>query len=287
MRRFLKKHGLDLVFVLPLVIFILGFTMMPILQTFLMGFKAQYTAEWGFESYRYIFGRPQFKQAVINTLTLTFMALVIQIVMGFGLAMLLKQTFIGKGIARALVLLPLGVPTLVSGVAMTYIFGTSGYLNEIVYRLGISNIPINWTEGYLRSMFIVSIADSWKVMPMVVLLFLSGLESVPTDLYEAGNLDGTSGFQRLVYITIPQVKAVATMTILMRMVDLLRIFEMPQVLLGQGVPFMGTLAYTEYQYGNASYSAAVSTALMLLIVVMVSLYMSVFERERKGRKNAR
>ena len=279
-RKYLRKNWMEILFIAPLLIFVLSFTIIPITDTVIMSFTDQYTGEASISSYQYMANRPQYSAAIVNTLLFTAIALFIQIFIGFWIAMLLKQTFIGKGLARALVLLPLGVPTLVSGVAMTYIFRTSGYLNEVIYRLGLSKIPINWMGNYWRGMTLTAIADSWKVMPMVVLLFLSGLESVPNELYEAGNIDGANFWQKMRYITLPQVKATATMTILLRVVDLLRAFELPSLLLGANFPFMGLLAYNEYQYSNRSYSAVVSTTLMLLIVIVVSLYMGLFERER-------
>lgn len=283
-KRFLKKHGMEMVCILPLIVFVLGFTLIPIGQTIAMSFRDQYTGEVSISSYQYMAGRPQFLASIKNTLIFTAFAMFIQIFIGFWIAMLLKQTFVGKGLARAFVLLPLGVPTLVSGVAMTYIFRTSGYLNEVIYRLGISKIPIDWMGNYWRGMILTSFADSWKVMPIVVLLFLSGLESVPNELYEAANIDGSNALQRLWYITLPQVKSAATMTILLRLVDLLRAFELPQVLLGGNVPFMGTLAYQEYRYGNANYSAVSSTTLLVVIIIAVCLYMFLFERERKVKR---
>lgn len=283
-KKFFKKYWMEILFITPLILFVFSFTIVPIIQTIGMGFKDQYTEEISLSSYRYMAQRPQFFAAIKNTLVFTAIALFVQIFLGFWIAMLLKQTFIGKGLARAFILLPLGVPTLVSGVAMTYIFRTSGYLNELVYRLEISKTPINWMGNYWSGMILTAFADSWKVMPMVVLLFLAGLESVPNELYEAGNIDGTNALQRLWYITLPQVKATATMTILLRVVDLLRAFELPQVLLGANVPFLGTLAFQEYQYNNNNYSAVVSTVLLVIIIVVVSLYMFLFERERKVRR---
>ncbi len=283
-KRFIRKHGLEILFVMPLILFILGFTVRPIFNTFIMGFQNS-AGQWSLENYDYVFHRPSFYTAIKNTLTFSAIALTIQFTVGFAIAMLLKQTFIGKGIARAFILLPLGVPTLVSGVAMLYIFGSSGYLNEVIYRLGISDVPINWTGEFWRSLLIVAVADSWKVMPMVILLMLSGLESIPNELYEAADIDGASGTQKFIYITIPQLKSTITMTVLMRAVDLLKCFEMPQVLLGKGTPFLGTLAFDEYKYGNNGYSAVISTVLLLIIIVVVCSYMYLVER-RGGKENA-
>lgn len=283
-RRFLKKYWLEVLFMLPIIIFILGFTIRPILSTIVMGFQDT-SGQWSLENYEYVFHRVSFYQAVKNTLTFSAVALTIQFSLGFAIALFLKQDFFGKGIARSLILLPLGVPTLVSGVAMLYIFASSGYLNEIVYRLGISRVPVNWTGEFWRSLFIVAIADSWKVMPMVVLLMLAGLESISSDLYEAANIDGANTIQKFIYITVPQLKATITMTVLMRAVDLLKCFEMPQVLLGKGTPFMGTLAFDEYKYGNNGYSAVVSTILLIIIITVVCIYMYLFENERGHRRN--
>ena len=179
-------------------------------------------------------------------------------------------------------MLPMGIPTMVSGVAMLYLFGMSGYLNEILYRLNVTPIPIDWTANRLRSLFVVAVADSWKVMPMVVMLFLSGLESIPLELYEAADVDGAGKFDCFRYITIPQLKATVTMTVLTRLVDLLRIFELPKVLLGGTTPFLATMSYEEYSYGNNAYSAVASTVLLALILVIVMAYMFAFEREKKG-----
>ena len=280
--QWLKKHGLNTVLVAPLMIFVFSFTIVPIFQTILLSFKDQITSEWTLRNYAYVFGRSFFSEAVINTLFVSAIGLLIQMVIGYLLASMLRKNFVGKGLARTLVMLPMGIPTMVSGVAMLYLFGMSGYLNEILYRLNVTPIPIDWTANRLRSLFVVAVADSWKVMPRVVMLFLSGLESIPLELYEAADVDGAGKFDCFRYITIPQLKATVTMTVLTRLVDLLRIFELPKVLLGGTTPFLATMSYEEYSYGNNAYSAVASTVLLALILVIVMAYMFAFEREKKG-----
>ncbi|MBS6954599.1 MAG: sugar ABC transporter permease [Enterocloster asparagiformis] len=277
-----KKHGLNTMLVAPLMIFVFSFTIVPIFQTILLSFKDQITSEWTLRNYAYVFGRSFFSEAVINTLFVSAIGLLIQMVIGYLLASMLRKSFVGKGLARTLVMLPMGIPTMVSGVAMLYLFGISGYLNEVLYRLNLAAIPIDWTANRLRSLFVVAVADSWKVMPMVVMLFLSGLESIPLEMYEAADVDGAGKFDCFRYITIPQLKATVTMTVLTRLVDLLRIFELPKVLLGGTTPFLATMSYEEYSYGNNAYSAVASTVLLVLILVIVMAYMFAFEREKKG-----
>jgi trehalose transport system permease protein len=283
-KRFIKKNGLNILLIIPLIIFIFSFTIIPIIKTIIISFQDQNTAQWTFNNYTYVMSRSIFKESVFNTLAIAAIGLVVQMVVGYFLASMLRKTFVGKGLARTLVLLPMGVPTMVSGVAMLYLFSSSGYINEILYRLHISSIPIDWTATKLLSLTVVTFADTWKVMPMVVMLFLSGLEAIPKEVYEAGNVDGANAFQKFIYITLPQLKATVTMTVLTRLVDLFRIFELPKVLLGESTPFLGTLAYQEKSYGNTSYSAVVSTLLLCIILITVTIYMIVFEREKKVKR---
>lgn len=280
-QRFFKKHGFSILLVLPLVIFIFSFTLVPIFQTITLSFKTS-ASNVSLDNYQNIIHRGNFIEATTNTLLITALGLTLQMTIGYFLASLLRKTFVGKGLARTLVLLPMGVPTIVSGIAMLYIFSTNGYLNEILYRLNISSIPIDWTATRFRSLIVIAIADTWKVMPMVVLLILSGLESIPRETYEAADVDGAGKMAQFFNITLPQLKATVTMTVLTRVVDLFRIFELPKVLNGY-MPFSATIAYDEYSRNNYGNSAAASTLLLLMIVIVVSLYMFFVEREKKEK----
>jgi len=131
----------------------------------------------------------------------------------------------------------------------------------------------------MMSLLQVAIADTWKVMPIVILLFLAGLESIQEEMYEASNIEGASGFQKLVFITLPQLRTTFIMIVMLRVVDLLRIFELPMVLLGRAVPFVGTFAYEEYAYGNINSSAAASTILLAMILVFTAVFLTIFNRE--------
>ncbi|MFT4106765.1 MAG: sugar ABC transporter permease [Lacrimispora sp.] len=283
-KKFLKKNGFNILLILPLIVFIFSFTIVPIIRTVLISFQNPATSAWTVDNYKSVITRGIFGEAIFNTLAITVIGLILQMTLGYLIATMLRQTFVGKGLARTLVLLPMGVPTMVSGVAMLYLFSTSGYINEVLYRLSLAPIPIDWTATKLRSLLVIAVADSWKVMPMVVMLFLAGLEAIPTEIYEAANVDGAGTMAKFWHITLPQLKATVTMTVLTRVVDLLRIFELPKVLVGQSTPFLATIAYEEYSYNNHANSAVASTLLLMIILVIVSLYMFFVERERKVKR---
>lgn len=278
MRNFFKKYYLELLFILPLTLYIFGFTIIPIFKTILLSFQDKDTGAYGITVYQYLFSRPAFKSAIFNTIAVTIIGLTIQLTSGLSIAMILKKNFKGKGFVRSLVLLPMGIPTLVSGVTLVYIFGTQGYLNEFLYNLGLMKVPYNWTSGGAGSLFVIAVGDAWKVIPIVVLLLLAGLESIPNDVYEASGIDGASKWQTFKYVTLPLLKPAITMTILLRAVDMFRIFELPIILVGRVTPFLATYAYDEYSYNNPNASGGVSTVLLILIIIFITLYLKYIDK---------
>lgn len=284
--RFLKKHYFELLLILPLTIYILGFTIVPILKTILLSFQDKDTGAIGLSTYQYLFSKKDFNAAIFNTIAVTLVGLTFQLIVGLFIAMALKYEFKGKGLVRSLVLLPMGVPTLVSGVTLHYIFGTQGYLNELLFKIGIITKPIAWTSGGLKNIFVIAFADSWKVLPVVVLLLLAGLESIPIDVYEASAIDGASKIQTFFHVTLPLLKPSITMTMILRAVDSFRIFELPKILAGRVTPFLATYAYDEYSYNNLNASAAASTILLLIIIIFMFLYFRFVDRG-EGVKGAK
>ncbi|MEW6228295.1 MAG: sugar ABC transporter permease [Bacillota bacterium] len=268
----------------PLVVYILGFTFGPVLYTIFLSLKDKYSGDFPtLTNYIEIIGHGQFSRAFFNTVFITLAGLALQMTTGLILALMLNRNFRGRGLMRALLLVPLGVPTLVSAVNMSFIFGTSGYLNELLYRIGLARVPIDWASGGIKTLLVVVVADLWKVMPIVTLLLLAGLETIPGDVYEAGAVDGTTAWQRFRYITLPLLKPSITMALILRAIDVFRIFDLPLVLAGRVTPVVATYAYFEYfAWNNEFTSAAAATILLGMIVVFTFGYLFVAEREREG-----
>ncbi|HHY79365.1 MAG TPA: sugar ABC transporter permease [Thermoanaerobacter sp.] len=273
---FVKKYKLEIAMVLPLLLYILGFTVYPIIQTITLSFQDQYTKAFTLANYKEIIGKTEFKNAFFNTIALTFISLTLEMTAGLVIALILKRNFKGKGLLRSLMLVPMGVPTLVSGVAMTYIFGLNGYFNELLEKLHLIKLPVDWASGGFKTLLIVSVADMWKVTPLVILLLLAGLESIPDEVYEASNIDGATAWQTFKYVTLPLLKPSITMALILRAIDAFRIFELVLVLAGRATPVISTFAYDEYNnYANAYTSAAASTILLLIIAVFIVSYLKI------------
>ncbi len=291
MKKFFQKYHLEILLILPLTLYIMYFTLLPVLTTINLGFINADTNVFSLENYEYLFGRDDFRKAFSNTVIISILGLIMQLTVGLILALILKKTFKGKGFFRALILTPMGVPTIVSGVALLYIFDTQGYLNELIYRvteglkyIGIiassyKFIPIDWASGGIRTLFMIVFADMWKVTPIVTLLLLAGLESISLQVYEASQIDGASKWQTFKNITLPLLKPSITMTVIIRAVDLFRIFELPMILAGKNTPVIATFAFEEYRlYNNPNISGAAATILLVIIMIFVSLYLKYIDK---------
>lgn len=278
MLRFIRKHTFELVAVTPLALYLLGFTLVPVLRTIAIGFTDRYTGSFTLDNYRELFAHSQFAAAFTNTLFITLLSLSLELLVGLVLAVILSRPFRGRGLFRSLLLVPMGVPTLVAGVSLLYIFDTSGYLNAGLLKLGLVAQPIDWAAGGLRTLLMVTFGDMWKVTPLVTLILMAGLESISGDIYEAAAVDGATGWQRFRRVTLPLLRPAITMALIVRAIDAFRIFELPLVLAGRHTPVLSTYAYTEYGYGNYAASGAAATVLLVVIAVFIFSYLMLVER---------
>jgi trehalose transport system permease protein len=279
---FVRRHALDIALLAPLLVCIFGFTLVPVLSSIAVSFTDPVTKHFpSLGSYEYIFSQSTFHEAVVNTLAITGIGLSLEMLVALLLALMLTKEFKGQGIVRSLLMLPMGVPTLVSAVVMSYIFSLSGYANELLYRLGW-HTPVVWTGGGFTTLMTVVFADMWKVTPMVMLMLLAGLQAISTDVYEAGDVDGVTTWQRFTQITLPLLQPAITMALILRAIDAFRIFDLTMVLGGKMTPVVATTAYYEWAaYNNPYTSGAGATILLVMILVFVIGYLRLVEGNRE------
>lgn len=282
MRLYFRKYLLEIVFVLPLLCYILGFTLIPVLNSLYLSFVGGAGACFpSFSNYNYLFSHFQFKEAVFNTLFIVFVGLSLEFFFGLWMALVLLEKFRGKTLVRALMLFPLGVTTIVVASNMRYLFDSSGFLNTVLLRLGAAHVPVDWLGGGLKTLFAIIAADMWKVTPLVMLILLAGIESIPSEIIEAAKVDGASYFKRLRYVILPMLKPFITMALIVRGIDAFRIFELPLALAGRTTPVLATYSFFEYrEYGNIHTSAAASTMLFAMIIISIAAYLFV---QRRGQ----
>jgi len=274
----IRKHALEIAMVSPLFLYILFFMLVPVTQSIYFSFVHEGTSTFTLDNYREIVNRSAFKDAFWNTIGITVFGVTMEMVFGLGIAFLLSRSFHGRGILRSIVLVPMGVPTIVAGAAMLYFVGFNGYINEILYDLGIIDVPIYWQQSGVRGMFVIALADVWKSLPLVVLILLAGLESIPGDVYEAAGIDGATGWQKFLHHTIPLLMPSITMALILRAIDAFRIFDIAMVLAGQAIPVMSSFVYFDYNAGNTNTASAAAVILLMMIIVFVLAYIFLVER---------
>lgn len=275
--RNIKKYRFEIALIAPLVLFLLIFTLAPIIRTIALSFQQASRvcegAAFGLANYKDLFSQESFRQAFFDTIFIALASLLLEVSLGLILALILSSNLRGLRFTRPLFILPLAIPTVVVGVIMSYMFSTSGWINRILTDLSLIDSPIYWMAGGFKSLLMITLADCWKVTPIVMMILLAGLQSIDLDLYRAARIDGASGFYIFRHITLPLLLPFITMAIIIRGIDAFRIFALPLILMGQNLKVIGTYAYLEYmEYNNPYLSAASSAVLLVMILAGVVIY---------------
>ena len=187
----------------------------------------------------------------------------------------------GRAFLRASILVPWAVPTAVSGLLWRWIFQSDGIANSLL------GSEILWTAEGTASKLAVIIAEVWKTAPFIGLLVLAGMQIIPEEVYEAAKIDGAGWWRQLGSITLPLVKPTLLVAVLFRMLDALRMFDLPFVLIGPGkesVETLSMLAWDEsnqLRYGSAS---AFAVVLFLYVAVVAIVFVKVLGADVTGAK---
>jgi len=234
-------------------------------------------AEWapvGLANYGALPQDELFRASLRNTTIFAVVAVAAQMVIGFALALLCSKIARGRVLYRTIFILPILIPGIVIGAIWKLLYNFDfGLINQILGQIGIA--PQDWLGAYETALLSVIVVDIWHWTPFCFLLLLAAIESLPQDVYEAAKIDGASGFQELVFITLPMMLPAILVTFLFRLVVALKVFDEVYLLTGGG-PGTATevLSFTIYQrfftedrvgYGSAMAVAAISLVCLLLI----------------------
>ncbi len=293
----IRKHRLEIGLISPLFVYVLTLTLAPILDSVRLSLTGPLDARFpSLVNYRTILGSDLFRAAVANTLVVALLSISLQLGIGLAIALTLHARFPFRGFVRTIMLVPLGVPTIVAGAVMLLVFARSGYLNAVLFALAdaISSVlgsewrfqPLSWTVmGGWRTLATVAIADMWKVLPMVTLIFLAGLQSIPDEVNEAAVVDGATRWQRFTRVTLPLLIPYLTIAVILRAIDAFRIFELALVLAGRVEPVLGTYIWNRYgpPTNDPFTAAAASIVLFSLLLLFIVLYLRFVARPREAR----
>jgi len=240
----------------------------------------------GFANYNRMLGDGRFWQTLQNTTVFTVASVSIELVLGMAIALVLNQSFRGRGIVRTIAIIPWALPTAVMGLAWAWIFNDQyGVVNDILERLGLIDTGINWLGDPTLAMVALVIADVWKTTPFISIILLAGLQSIPEDIYEAHSIDGANAWQSFYQITLPLLMPQILIALLFRFAQSFGIFDLVQVMTGGG-PAGATETVSIYIYSTVmryldfGYGAALVVVTFLLLISFVGITSLIFSKAK-------
>ncbi len=233
----------------------------------------------GLANYAEVLSSRYFLEALRNTLLFSVITAPVVVVVSLGVARLLLTKFVGRGVVRAVILLPWAIPGAVSGILWMWIFhGQFGVLNAILYRLGIIERYIPWlTEPALARLAVV-IAHIWTQIPFASVLLMAALSTINKELYEAAEVDGAGAFRRLLAVTIPHVKGIMLIALIYELIVGITTYDMVYSMTAGGPGGATTLlsyyiwaeSFKMLHFGRGA-ALGVITALITLALIMAIL----------------
>src|SRR6266480_4225728 len=232
----------------------------------------------GLANYRRLIHDDAFRHSITVTVKFTLITVSFEFVLGLIIALVVNSSFKGRGVMRAVMLVPWAIPTVVAAKMWQWMLDdVFGVINDIGVRTGILSHPHAWISDPSTALASVCAVDIWKTTPFVALLLLAGLQVIPSDLYEAASVDGASTLQQFRRITLPLLLPAILVTLIFRTLDALRVFDVFYVFFGNRIDTQ-TMA-TEAQStivgdGHVGYGSAMSVAIFLIIGLFVVIYMT-------------
>lgn len=241
----------------------------------------------GVDNYIRLSGDSRFWQTLANTSLFAITSMAVELILGMGVALVLHQRFWGRGVVRAIALLPWALPTALIALTWAWIFNDQyGVANDFLLQLGVIREGINWLGDPALAMLSAIIADIWKTTPFVSILLLAGLQAIPTDLYEAHAVDGASAWQSFWQITVPLLLPQILIAMLFRFAQAFGVFDLMQVLTGGG-PAGATETVSLYIYATImryldfGYGAALVIVTFLILATAVAIAILILQRLRR------
>ena len=279
-------------FIAPVVGYLAAFYAYPLYRNIDLSIRSYTVASFisgnapfaGFANYSTIIHSPTFAPALINTAVFVFASIAFQFAIGLALAVFFFRRFPLSSFLRALFLVPWLLPLLVSASTWSWMLNSdSGVVNALLHAFGIG--PVDWLTSPDWALASVLIANIWIGIPFNLVIMYSGLQSIPTDVFEAAAIDGASGWQRFWRITFPLLRPVSAITLLLGFIYTLKVFDIIWIMTRGGPATSSTtLAIWAYQFGFGSllpdFSSAAAVGNVLIVIALIFAFVYIRVRSR-------
>lgn len=266
-----KRLATPYLLLAPMLAFVAFFMIWPIINVFMMSTESYKVTK---PNDRHFIGLENFVKTLGNTAIYVLFSVVFQCVLGFWLAWLLTRKFKGRGVVRALALVPWAVAGLMVGIIWNLMLGqTYGVINDMLRRAGLIDMNISWFSSSKMAMLAAVVSNIWRGIPFFTISYMSALSGISDDLYESAKIDGANSAVTLFRITLPMIKDTIIFTTLLRAIWTFNAVDLI-VSLTDGGPNRGTTTLAlyimntftgSYDYGYASALAVISTMIMMVV----------------------
>jgi multiple sugar transport system permease protein len=238
----------------------------------------------GLDNYLSVLSSPVWWQALANTLLITVASVSLELLLGFGFALVMHRTLVGRRTVRTALLVPYGIITVVAALSWRFAFDpTTGFVN------GLLGLEGAWLAERGTAFVVIILTEIWKTTPFMALLLLAGLTLVPEDLLRAARVDGAGPLQRFFRITLPLMRPVIMVALLFRTLDAFRIFDTVFVQT-RGAQDTGTVSLVGYNTLitrlNLGLGSAVSVLVFLCVLLLAALYIKGFGVDLSRREES-
>jgi multiple sugar transport system permease protein len=244
----------------------------------------------GLANFAELFSDPLFFVSLGNTLVFSAFAVVVEVVLAIGIALLINQSSVWTSrITRVLILLPFAVPPIANGLIWTFIYDyNGGFLNRILFSLRLIDAPIHWLGNPSTAIYAVAMPYIWRTLPFCILLVHAALQGINKELYEAGAIDGASAWRRFWSITLPLLRPVIVVLLILRTASAVVVFDEVLALTGGG-PGDATWVAAWYSYRKSfdppfelGLGASSAYVLALMIAALSLVYIGLIYRRVPG-----
>ena len=291
-RLFNAANKRDLIFPLlliaPALVVLLSLSIYPLIYSITISLQSQTTdgISWGVANFTRLLSDRFFLIAMAHTFVYAAAALTLEFFIGLILALLLNSRIRGRSFFRATLLVPMMLPTVVVGVVWRLMLNPNfGAVNGTLKQFGLNTENLTWTASPRLALLSVIAVDVWQWTPFVFLVLLAGLQAIPQEPYEAALIDGSTRWQTFRHITLPLLKPAILIALLLRTMDLLRVFDQIFILT-EGGPGFATETISLYIYRTAfrffdfGYAAAMSFVLLALTNVISTIYIRLLQTKQ-------
>ena len=281
----MKKY----LYIIPALLVLTLVLIIPLGMALSMSFKSeignglfQFT---GLKNYLTILQEPNFWRTLLNTFYFTFFSVFLHLVIGVAASLLLNKDFVkGRIIFRIIALLPYMFSAVVVASTWKWMMNSQfGVINDILVKIGVNSIP--WLTNVRFSMPSIILANSWRGFPFIMIMSIAGLQAIPVEHYEASTIDGANNFQKFFFITLPQLKEILSVGIILDFIWVFKYFDLTKVMTNGGpagsTEVLVTLVYKHaFEFFNIGYASALAVIVFIILLLLSSLYVKVIQKDQ-------